>query len=70
MLDQMVREQFVELLHGETAQWDRCHRPASLKVAVTLAEEEEEAPLRPFSLIWFPGSQQWQALFPTRLGPH
>ncbi|XP_076743966.1 uncharacterized protein LOC143419988 [Maylandia zebra] len=39
LVDKVVLEQFTEGLPAETARWVRCHRPASLEVAVTLAED-------------------------------
>ncbi|XP_035523495.1 uncharacterized protein LOC118332359 [Morone saxatilis] len=39
MLEQVVLEQFVEGLPTGTAEWVRCHRPADLEAAVTLAED-------------------------------
>uniref|UniRef100_A0A669EMK6 CCHC-type domain-containing protein n=1 Tax=Oreochromis niloticus TaxID=8128 RepID=A0A669EMK6_ORENI len=39
LVDKVVLEQFVEGLPAETARWVRCHRPASLEVAMTLAED-------------------------------
>lgn len=39
LVDKVVLEQFVEGVPAETARWVRCHRPGSLEVAVTLAED-------------------------------
>ncbi|XP_051234915.1 uncharacterized protein LOC127351425 [Dicentrarchus labrax] len=39
MLEQVVLEQFVEGLPTGTAEWVRCHRPADLEAAITLAED-------------------------------
>ena len=39
VVEQVVLERFVAGLRAATATWVRCHRPSSLRAAVTLAED-------------------------------
>lgn len=51
-------EQFVEGLPVDTAWWVRCHRPTSVEVAVTLAEDHLAARVeRPERVSQPPGRQ-------------
>uniref|UniRef100_A0A9J7X034 Uncharacterized protein n=1 Tax=Cyprinus carpio carpio TaxID=630221 RepID=A0A9J7X034_CYPCA len=40
ILDKVVLEQFISRLPRRTAQWVQCHRPASLDLAIQLAEDQ------------------------------
>ncbi len=40
IIDQVVLEQFIARLPTKTAQWVQCHRPASLDLAIQLAEDQ------------------------------
>ncbi len=40
IIDQVVLEQFIARLPKRTAQWVQCHRPASLDLAIQLAEDQ------------------------------
>ncbi|XP_016379509.1 zinc finger protein 444-like [Sinocyclocheilus rhinocerous] len=40
IIDRVVLEQFVARLPTNTAQWVQCHRPASLDLAIQLAEDQ------------------------------
>ncbi len=40
VIDQVVLEQFIARLPKATAQWVQCHRPASLDLAIQLAEDQ------------------------------
>ncbi len=40
IIDQVVLEQFIARLPKGTAQWVQCHRPASLDLAIQLAEDQ------------------------------
>ncbi len=40
IIDQVVLEQFIAWLPKRTAQWVQCHRPASLDLAIQLAEDQ------------------------------
>uniref|UniRef100_A0A9J8D6N2 Gypsy retrotransposon integrase-like protein 1 n=1 Tax=Cyprinus carpio carpio TaxID=630221 RepID=A0A9J8D6N2_CYPCA len=40
ILDKVVLEQFISRLPKRTAQWVQCHRPASLDLAIQLAEDQ------------------------------
>ncbi len=40
IIDRVVLEQFIARLPKKTAQWVQCHRPASLDLAIQLAEDQ------------------------------
>ncbi len=40
IIDRVVLEQFIARLPTKTAQWVQCHRPASLDLAIQLAEDQ------------------------------
>ncbi len=40
IIDRVVLEQFIAWLPKKTAQWVQCHRPASLDLAIQLAEDQ------------------------------
>ncbi len=40
IIDRVVLEQFIARLSKKTAQWVQCHRPASLDLAIQLAEDQ------------------------------
>ncbi len=40
IIDRVVLEQFIARLPQKTAQWVQCHRPASLDLAIQLAEDQ------------------------------
>ncbi len=40
IIDRVVLEQFMARLPTKTAQWVQCHRPASLDLAIQLAEDQ------------------------------